>query len=352
MPLARIKITKGKEQDSRQESYVISVKGRTMIEKSLIADEGFWRVLCHYEALEEPWDFQKFLKVVDVSSEKFFEIASFLQSLGQKIEVSEQLIQPPAPQKLKIQLEISLSEWIAVQAQLPEWQQNPGNPATDLLVNKIAEMLTYYNFPKLAPVLHQEHDKQQAMEKLAGSHTGYLKTLEECVHRHQTLEIQLEAGGPFDVYLHKIVYLDGALCVVGEDCSDRCLVYFDTSEIMKIKKMYSSDYKANFSQVEVNDFIFAIRAVSGNEERLVLKIRDQQGIDLAPAYHFLGNPYVTSNLEGDMIWAASVEISEGFFEWLYELRSKVEILDPIEVKENFEAFCHQKTLNARGSKAS
>ena len=84
--------------------------------------------------------------------------------------------------------------------------------------------------------------------------------------------------------------------------------------------------------------IVAIRAVSGREERLVLKINQEVPVDLNPSYQFLGHPYMTANADGDFIWAASVEVSSELYDWLISLGDSVEILDPQGLKSEFEKY--------------
>ena len=56
----------------------------------------------------------------------------------------------------------------------------------------------------------------------------------------------------------------------------------------------------------------------------------------------MADPYITTNMDGHVIWAASVEVSDELFEWLYELGDKVEILDPTSIKETYLQFLQSK----------
>ena len=96
----------------------------------------------------------------------------------------------------------------------------------------------------------------------------------------------------------------------------------------------------------------AIRSITGNEERLVLRISSPEKVNLKPQYHFLGSPYVTTNTEGEFIWAASVEVSSELFRWLDSIKDEIEILDPQEVKEEFENFLVSESANRPLKKAS
>jgi hypothetical protein len=101
-------------------------------------------------------------------------------------------------------------------------------------------------------------------------------------------------------------------------------------------------FNPNLSQFQVNDFINEIRAINGKQERLILKFHAQDGEDLLLKYHYLHNPYVTANAEGDLIWAATIEMCDEIYLWLYEMRDKVEVLDPGFVRKQFSKFCETR----------
>jgi hypothetical protein len=143
------------------------------------------------------------------------------------------------------------------------------------------------------------------------------------------------------VYPHRLVFLDGILCMVGESTQDKTLVYFGLEDIKDVEA-FDQTYDPNLSQIEVNEFIYNLRTINGKEERLVLKVYSQYEADLLPSYHFLGSPFVTSNSEGDMIWAATVEMCDDIFQWLYSMRDRAEILDPAHVRKEFSHFCELK----------
>lgn len=140
-----------------------------------------------------------------------------------------------------------------------------------------------------------------------------------------------------NIFPHKVVFIDGELFLIGEDISIRCLVSISLESLERAESV-NVDYDLNFSKYEVDDLIMSIRFVSGNEERIILKIHDSEGIDLSPKYHFFGNPYLTTNSDGMIIWAGSVEVSEKLFDWIYNLGLKIEILDPSSFKYEYEMY--------------
>jgi len=108
-----------------------------------------------------------------------------------------------------------------------------------------------------------------------------------------------------------------------------------------------TEYKPHYGPVEINQFISMVRSLSGKEERLVLKIISPGQVELSPKYHFLGNPYVTLNYQGAMIWAATVEKGPELFNWLYSIRSSIEILDPSDLASEFSDYCRRNEENTK-----
>ena len=129
--------------------------------------------------------------------------------------------------------------------------------------------------------------------------------------------------------------------MVGENISDKTLVYFGLEDIKDVENL-DLMYEPNLSQIEVNEFIGHLRLINGKEERLVLKIYSQDQSDLLPEHHFLGNPFVTSSTEGDMIWAATLEMCDDVFHWLYKMRDRIEVLDPGHIRKEFSHYCELK----------
>jgi hypothetical protein len=311
-----------------------------MPSKSMIFNETFWKFLTEYENLRHPIELEGLLARLGLTAEEYHGIVSFLEGLGLEVFVTTEGMISPLPKAQKIQFELSFSEWLAMQAHFIEQVGERSKFAEKIVATKIEEVLEDYPHTDLHSLVIETETKKQYIENNYGQHKGLLLTLEECATKRHLCEIVMSDHKVIDLFVHRVVFLDGELCVVGEDCTDRCMVYLEMSAIKGIKKIEELDYVPNFSPVEVNDFIFAIRSISGNEERLVIKIKNQNNVDLTPPYHFLGNPYITSNMEGDLIWAASVEISPELFHWLSSMESNIEILDPAHIREDFEAFCY------------
>jgi hypothetical protein len=54
---------------------------------------------------------------------------------------------------------------------------------------------------------------------------------------------------------------------------------------------------------------------------------------------------MTNSSDGQLIWAATVNINAELLNWLYENREALTIIDPLDFREIFEDFCRQKDLN-------
>lgn len=140
------------------------------------------------------------------------------------------------------------------------------------------------------------------------------------------------------LFPHRLAYLDGILSVIGEDVQNKQLKVFAISEINSVEEM-DYGYEQNFSQIEVGEFINDLRLINGKQARLVIKFHAMAEVDVLPEYHYLHNPYVTTNTEGDMIWAATIEMCDDVFLWLYTMKDQIEILDPSTIRKEFAVYC-------------
>ena len=153
------------------------------------------------------------------------------------------------------------------------------------------------------------------------------------------------------IFPMRLVFLDGTLCVIGESIKDKALVFFGVEDIKDIRDSEHT-HDPHISQIEVNEFICHLRLINGKEERLILKIYSQYEADLLPTHHYLGNPFVTSNTEGDMIWAATLEMCDDLFEWLHTMKERVEVLDPGHIRKEFSHYCEIQSSSPGLKKAS
>lgn len=186
-------------------------------------------------------------------------------------------------------------------------------------------------------------ERQTHMESLNHEKQMFVDIIEKAISDHQCIEIQNSENKYSIVYPHKFIYLDGSLNLIAEDINDRCLLAYSFLEIEDMQ-MTEHNYHHNYGPIEVEDFIQAFRAISECDARLVMKILHPENVDLCPQFHFLGNPYITSNANGELIWAANVEPSEELYDWLNSMEDHVEVLDPDFIKDELHEYKNGKVM--------
>ena len=175
------------------------------------------------------------------------------------------------------------------------------------------------------------------------------KMIENAIRTQKVIFLNLVGDKLISVYPHRLIDLDGKLTVIAEEVSERCLVYFPFNEIKAVTFDYTeeSKYIANFGKMEINDFINAMRVIIGSESRLVLKIFNEKlDLESFPKTIFMENPYITTNLKGERIWASTVEKSDALFDWLYSIGHSIEILDPQDIKNEYIEFYKSHSRDA------
>lgn len=316
-----------------------------MSEQQLILNDSFWKFLVSLEELKERKDKTLFCVNLGLDESTLNEFQEFLNRFDVMFESDENYIYP-LKDKCRIKMEFSLSEWFALQAtfQKESTDQDEFKYYQKIVQNKLKiaqkafEQFNLYKKPVDVKVHLSDFEN---LKKKIDYDICYKKMIK--IHFFNDKECL--------VYPHRLVFLDGTLCVVGESTKDKTLVYFGVEDIKSVVDIDQA-YEPNLSQIEINEFICHLRLINGKEERLVLKIYSQYEADLLPSHHFLGNPFVTSNTEGDMIWAATVEMCDDIFQWLYTMKDRAEVLDPGHIRKEFAHFCELKNLSSGLKKAS
>lgn len=167
---------------------------------------------------------------------------------------------------------------------------------------------------------------------------NFVKQIQYDIIKSRPLKLHFKNQKNCDLYPHRVVYLDGILSVVGEDIHSKILKFYPMSEVEAVKEVEYS-YQANLTPIEVSEFINDLRLINGRQVRLIIKFHAMEKVDVLPEFHYLHNPYMTSNPEGAMIWAATVEMCDDIFLWLYKMRDHIEILDPGFVRKEFAQYC-------------
>ena len=170
-----------------------------------------------------------------------------------------------------------------------------------------------------------------------------LKRLEESIDRKEALEISLAPPHPHKIFPYKLVYLQSSLSLVGEDMETHQLQVFNVNSIESAQAI-PEESPHNFSIFDINHFIDACRKMSEQEYRLVLKLYNYSGdINLAPKFHFFGNPCLVSNTQGEFIWGASVELNEALLQWLASIKDEIRIIDPPDIQDALAQYLAKKS---------
>jgi hypothetical protein len=313
---------------------------KAMIEKSPIFDDGFWQILLHLEQIEGKKEVRQILDDLQVEERALIEALTFLGHFDVGISLEMEGYTPVIIKEddRPIEFKLSFCEWMALQAHFQLFDKFKDKDFSKTLTQKLAVVEEQNPGSSFFEAMESWNVLKSATSSCPGEEGKIVEEIEKAFHAKLLLELKLKSGNYVELYPHRMVFFEGQLNLIGEETGDRCLVYFPIKEVEKIESKLNGDYVPNFSRLEIHDFISAIRTVSGNEERLVLKISDPDDLNLEKAHHFITNPYVTSNSQGEIIWAANVEASDNLFEWLYEIENFVEILDPNSLKEDFEEF--------------
>lgn len=309
-----------------------------------IFNNHFWAILKQIDELTEMVELESFLAEfsgADFNCEIIYDVLQFLSDLNYPVQIEEikgEKYLLPNSRAEKINFSLSFSDWIALQAHLPLLHAYKEHDFSKSIHKAFADISAKYP----AFNLNQEGSSTDELsfcfkETLSDLLLKYVNHVEEAFKVEALLLVSVE-NKTYEIYPHKLIMLEGELTLIGEETTDRCLVSYSLEEVSKIKLNKINEYTVNYSRFEVDEFVMAIRAVSGREERLVLKIDQNKPVNLNPAYQFLGHPYMTANSEGDFIWAASVEISSPLYDWIISMGESVEILDPADVRSEFEKY--------------
>ena len=303
-------------------------------------NENFWNILHFLDSLEEETSADVIVEKCQCTEENIHKVLTFLRFFKYEFQCrpfkETFIIVPPAEKKV-VCIEMSLPEWFAFQTKFPHILGPTDTKSQRILTKKFFNVKRNYPQYDLSNYLIH-NDSQENLLEINHGFSQIVKTIETAIVDEIIVGFFLKNTSTVDVYPHRIVFLEERLSVIGEELEGKNLISFSIDEIEDIRLLDLKNYVPNFSQIEVDDFIGALRAVSGNEKRLILKILNSENINLAPNYHYFSSPYLTINSDGHLIWAASVEISDDLFEWLYKMKDHIQIIDNSEIQSEFEEY--------------
>lgn len=312
-----------------------------MSDQQIILENSFWKFLVSLEELKERKELVLLCSSLAIDEETLEDYCEFLNRFKVSVMRDDHFIYP-LKEQCKIKMEFTLSEWLALQASFPK--ESPAFYYQQIMQDKM-------QMAQKANAIFSLYKKSDEHVVSGNAFENLKKKIDYDIVCRKAMKIEFFSHKECDIFPHRLVFLDGVLCVVGENIHDKTLVYFGVEDISEVTNL-NHVYEPNLSQIEVNEFIGHLRLINGKEERLVLKIYSQNQEDLLPEHHFLGNPFVTSSTEGDMIWAATIEMCDDVFNWLYRMKDRVEVLDPGHIRKEFSHYCELKKENAGSKKAS
>ncbi len=316
--------------------------------------EEWWKFLVALEELQKPKDLDLFLSHTQVKMSELDLYLPFLKSFGVEVKIVDDQIYP-LEEAWSIKIDFSLSEWMAFQEfwkklNFYKKEKHKGKKQLAIVEDKEAMFYEKIVHHKIEMILLTQEKyllyKRKSIEHLEENLEknlllieGLSKKIDRFIVQQKPIFLQFFNEKEMSIFPHRLVYLEGVLCVIGEDLHDGSLVFFGLEDIRAVQKSEEDYQKIKFSPVEINEFIAATRLINGKEERIVLKVFNQDEVDLIPKFHYLGNPYVTKNSEGDLIWASTIELCDDLYRWLYSMKDSIEVLDPGHVRKEFALYC-------------
>ena len=307
-----------------------------MAQESLFFSDDFWRTIEGLDSLQGEVSLASLLDELRVSSRQFGEVQSFLKEFDYELKLKQKdqqtFVSLPKKEYLG-KKNLGLWEYFSLKVHAPQGLQN----AEGTKHREKSKLLTIFT------TLESHRRERSAPDHLHLFSKGKMETVDQALSQKHSLFLCLRDGKKKEVFPYHLIFVEGKLNLVGEDCADRCLVAHELEEVVRVESVSRKGFKPHFSVVEIKDFISALHEMSGREARIVLKLSSAEKFDLSPRHHFLGNPYVTTNGEGDLIWAATVEVSSEFFDWLYSIRWAIkDFMDPQSVQEEFLNYCKER----------
>ncbi len=235
---------------------------------------------------------------------------------------------------IQYMLPLSPAEWVQLHQILSRFA-GPHTAVTQALRRKVTE-----NGP-IRVVMELVSQIDLWDQELSEHQQHMIHALETAIEERQLVGLATVEGREYVLKPCKVLHLEGQLSLIAEDFEDHCLTVVPLNEVQEFREL-QKEAPVKVTAFEVEEFIAAIRAMNERETRLILKIHDPQSINLFPDHHFLGKPCMITNPQGDLIWAAYVEPCDSLFEWLMTLGKHVEILDPLNFREEYLMYCEEK----------
>lgn len=332
-----------------------------MTKKSLINNKQLWDAFCFIDQMDQAMELEKISEILRTPQKVIIEAIQFYQRYNAEVFLEKngrtEVLYPPKD-KVRINLNLSLSEWFALQSHFSILNRNNNQVTFSQLRNVICETEEKNSKFDLFDSLEKEEvsldevdlgnnlkdDCELIKESVNDEYEFSLNEFEQAIVNRSSLILNFFNNTAIKFFPIKLVVIDEELSVVGEEVNDHCLSYLPLKSIADFS-IDTLNYNSRVDLNQVHSFVSGLRELSETKVRMVLKIFDDS-IDLTPPFQLIDRPYVAMTWEGNRIWGASVELNNELFEWLDTYGEKIEILDPFDLKEQFRSFLSQKLKNA------
>jgi hypothetical protein len=320
---------------------------------SIIERKSFWECLFYLEQLDEDVRVDFVLEDLEIDEKELKTALNFLNILNQDYDTYEKnyvsYIKVPQ-QKQKVNISFTPAEWISLQLHFPlmeEFSHHSFHHKLRFELSKLEEEHKHLD----AQESFNELDliTTESKEPISGIQieSENLLKARNAVNKKCLLRVKTTNNKVISLFPRRIVNLDGVLNVIGEDDQDRCLINICFHQIKSVEIDPDLHFTPNLSNIEIDDFIEALRSVNDNEIRVVLKIKNKDINFKEPNFQYIKNPYLISNSDGDFIWAASMEMNSDLLDWLNSYHDEVEIMNPKILKVHYDSYV--KKLNKKAS---
>jgi hypothetical protein len=320
-----------------------------MSKSSIIQSKEFWNCLKRLLELDHPQEIEALAKSLEIPSRTLTSYLTLLNDLNYSFDLStdsdgQKFISPPS-EKPKFNISLDLYDWLEFQAHFPHLEKAQGEPFHEHFKSLLANYENEFSDRDLfRPVEKMDAVLQKSTFGLATDErvqqNEILNFIEESILSKDVFDFKMQ-NTSMSFFPHRLIYLEGNLCVVGENLKDKSLQNIPVDQIENLCEK-DKPWNPTHSKLEVDDFICSIRSMTESETRLVLKIHALASFENSIPRNHLGNPAMISNPDGDLIWGATVESNIEIFHWLFELGPDVEILDPTSFKKDYLTYCEDK----------
>ncbi len=318
-----------------------------MFNESILDDETFWDIVQYIDNINGDVDIKEMSISLNSSPEVISTAVLLLKSIGYELSIENGKLLPP-PQKERITLDLSLTEWLSFQAHFPVMTTMHGKCFHKYISEKLATIEKQYPDLDLFRLIDFDNAIQDAKQE--ENSNKILNTVETAINGKLILGCHVEKQQhSIEVLPHRLLYLDKKLTIIAEDTNDKNLINMDLNSLLSAVIKNDNPYRPNYSHNAVNDFIQELRQMGRGEDRLILKIKEGANINLNPNYHYFVNPYITTNSNGIQIWAGTVEKSIHLYEWLHSINDKITILGPENIKNELDDYIMSGAFKKKAS---